>query len=483
MSPAPLAPPSAAAAAISAPEPSGPSAPRVATDSVFATGRRVASAPRRPVQRLIRRPARGPLRSATAALGSLGLAASLAVGGLAAAGPSAAAAQEVTTRPASGSFTLTGSGYGHGRGMSQWGAYGAAAAGLTWQQIIAFYYPGTALHSIADSQMRVLISADTDGDTMVKPAAGLSAVVGRTAVTMPTGAGYTAWRAKRYANGITVQYRDRAGAWRGWRGFTMRSGVLVFRTSSGIVRLVLPSGTSQDVRGSVYSTISGSKVITVVNSTMEAYLRSVVPAEMPASWHVRALSAQAVAARTYAASYRQRQRAKGASWDICDSISCQVYKGVARYTASGTRVPGEFARTDAAITATKGRVLRVTKSSTSAFAFAEFSASNGGYTVAGGPFYQVAKRDPYDGRLANPNTAWSSKVAVTTLEKTYGLGRLIDVRILDRDGNGVFGGRVDEVQLTGSTRAVTLTGTRLRQDLKLRSEMFKVTQTPVAPAS
>lgn len=480
MSPAPLAPPSAAAAAIAASNPSGQSRQSRAGDataSTRSTGRRVASAHRPSVRR--------PLRSATAALSSLGLAVSLAVGGLTATAPSAAAAQEVTTRPASGSFTLSGSGYGHGRGMSQWGAYGAADAGLTWRQILAFYYPGTALHAITDSQMRVLISADTDGDTTVKPAPGLSATIGRSAVRLPAGAGYTAWRAKRYANGITLQYRDRAGAWKSWRGFVMRSGVLVFSTSSGLVRLVLPSGTSQDVRGSVYATISGSKVVTVVNSTMEAYLRSVVPAEMPASWHVRALSAQAVAARTYAASYRQRQRAKGALWDICDSQACQVFKGVARYTASGTRVPGESTRSDAAIIATKGQVLRVTKSSTSAFAFAEFSASNGGYTVAGGPFYQVAKRDPYDGRLANPNKAWSSTVAVSTLEKTYGLGRLIDVRILDRDGKGTFGGRIDEVQLTGSTRAVTISGAKLRQALKLRSEMFKVSATPVktpAPA-
>src|SRR5688572_24394684 len=43
--------------------------------------------------------------------------------------------------PKSGTFTVRGAGWGHGFGMSQYGAYGAARSGLTWKQILAFYYP------------------------------------------------------------------------------------------------------------------------------------------------------------------------------------------------------------------------------------------------------------------------------------------------------------------------------------------------------
>lgn len=38
----------------------------------------------------------------------------------------------------SGSFTIRGAGWGHGWGMSQYGAHGAARKGLTWKQILAF---------------------------------------------------------------------------------------------------------------------------------------------------------------------------------------------------------------------------------------------------------------------------------------------------------------------------------------------------------
>ncbi len=426
-----------------------------------------------------RKGTRGFLRRGAAGVGAVAIAASLSAG--LAGAPAAHAGEEVTLRPASGSVTIAGRGFGHGRGMSQWGAYGAADAGLTWSQILDFYYPGTRQTSIGNSSIRVLISADTDGDTTVLPAAGLSVTHGRTATTLPVGANYTAWRVVRYANGLSVQHRDATGAWQGWRGYRMGSGALVLRTTSGVVRVALPGGSQQDVRGNVFATMSGSKVITVLNSTMESYLRSVVPSEMPASWHVEALAAQSVAARTYAAAYRDRQRAKGASWDICDTISCQVFKGVARYSRSGAKTVEEDARADKAITATRGTVLRTSKAANAPFAFAEFSASNGGYSVAGGPSYQVAKADPYDGRMRNPNSAWQVQLPVATLEKTFGIGKLIDVRILGRDGLGDIGGRVDQVQLTGTTRAVTVSGTKVRQVLKLRSDWFAVSATPVAP--
>ena len=56
--------------------------------------------------------------------------------------PLPAAAEEV---PAATAYTVTGYGYGHGHGLSQYGAQGAANQGLSWKQIVGFYYPGTRL--------------------------------------------------------------------------------------------------------------------------------------------------------------------------------------------------------------------------------------------------------------------------------------------------------------------------------------------------
>ena len=45
-------------------------------------------------------------------------------------------------------FVFTGKGFGHGVGMSQWGAQGMALRGASYQQILAHYYIGTALTSV-----------------------------------------------------------------------------------------------------------------------------------------------------------------------------------------------------------------------------------------------------------------------------------------------------------------------------------------------
>ena len=45
-------------------------------------------------------------------------------------------------------FVFTGKGFGHGVGMSQWGAQGMALKGATYQQILAHYYAGTAITSV-----------------------------------------------------------------------------------------------------------------------------------------------------------------------------------------------------------------------------------------------------------------------------------------------------------------------------------------------
>ncbi len=45
-----------------------------------------------------------------------------------------------------GTFTITGSGWGHSVGMSQWGAYAMAQQGYTYEEILSFYYTGTEVH-------------------------------------------------------------------------------------------------------------------------------------------------------------------------------------------------------------------------------------------------------------------------------------------------------------------------------------------------
>src|SRR5439155_16760498 len=52
-------------------------------------------------------------------------------------------------------FVIEGRGWGHGLGMSQWGAEGFAEHGVGYRAILAHYYPGTQLARMAGSSVRV----------------------------------------------------------------------------------------------------------------------------------------------------------------------------------------------------------------------------------------------------------------------------------------------------------------------------------------
>ena len=80
-------------------------------------------------------------------------------------------------------------------------------------------------------------------------------------------------------------------------------------------------------RGAVEFARLGGQSVTAVNVlSLEEYLFSVVPSEMPASWHPEALKAQAVAARTYAVHIMGRGSTH-TGFDLCDLVCCQRYRG------------------------------------------------------------------------------------------------------------------------------------------------------------
>src|SRR3954464_13824027 len=82
---------------------------------------------------------------------ALALAVVAALVGPAGASPKAADSVSVTT------FVITGHGWGHGVGMAQWGAYGYAKHGSTYNQILAHYYPGTTLKPAPVARIKVLL--------------------------------------------------------------------------------------------------------------------------------------------------------------------------------------------------------------------------------------------------------------------------------------------------------------------------------------
>ncbi|KAJ1684392.1 hypothetical protein LUZ63_020147 [Rhynchospora breviuscula] len=387
------------------------------------------------------------------------LATALGLGGPA---PAATVSQGFTV-PAGGRFTVVGHGFGHGHGMSQYGADGAAARGLSHERILAFYYPGTTLGR-ASGDMRVRMT-DMTGPLVVDAARGLQVLdTGtRTWRTLPTASGLTRWRLTTAGSRSVVdQLRD--GTWRRWQTL-VRDGAFRNPTTGTVATRRGASVTVLRDRVAAVTTRAGTSSRAVVNTLpLESYVRGVVAREMPASWRAEAVQAQAVAARTYAV-WSRAHGDGGRSWsDICDTTSCQVYAGVA----------GEHRLADAAVRATAGQVLRYAGKA----AFTQFSASSGGWSSAGGAAYLVARRDPYDATTRNSVHTWSTTVSAGTLQRRYpAIGTLRRITVTGRQGpmasGPEWGGRVSTLRLVGSKGSVSISGDTMRSVLGLRSTWFR----------
>jgi SpoIID/LytB domain protein len=353
-----------------------------------------------------------------------------------------------------GPFTVTGNGYGHGHGMSQWGAKGAALAGLSSQQILAFYYPNTTPASLATS-IRVLITADTDNNLKVLHQRGLR--------VRDLGNGHTyrlhtkrtprVWRLVQRSGHTQLFYKT--GRWHLYKTGGRRSlaGDGEFRAPGGVT-LKLASGTRK-YRGALRFT--NTDTVNVLN--LEKYVRGVIAAEMPSSWPAEALGAQAVAARTYAA--RLRADNVDRYYQICDTTACQVYGGVERETDA----------TNAAAAATAGQVLTYQNR----YALTQFASSSGGFTSAGGHDYLTAHQDDYD-RSVSPYVHWTASVDPAKLQARYPqVGTVQTVQIMSRESVGStaeWGGWVQTVRVNGTTGSVDITGADFRSIYGLRSAYF-----------
>jgi SpoIID/LytB domain protein len=356
--------------------------------------------------------------------------------------------------------TISGHGFGHGHGMSQYGAEGAARQGLTAPQIAEFYYPGTAWGTAAGNVTVQLTGDTTPAGLIVKPRSGLTLrdTATRTRTVLPAN-GARRWRVVTSARGVSrVSYlTDR------WQPWATLEGRGEFYAGGRPITLVTPSG-PHAYRGLLRTAVTGNGTRVTVNELkLEGYLRGVVPREIPASWSPAAVQAQAIAARTYAA--YERAHPRSSAYQICDTSSCQVYGG---YDA-------ERAASDQAIRDTAGQIL----TSAGAPAFTQFGSSSGGWTSAGSVAYLPAREDPYDDWAGNPVHAWTVSLDDTALERAWpAVGDLTGIAVTSRDGNGAWGGRVRSITLDGTAGRVVVSGDTFRSVLRLRSTWLTFSVAP-----
>ncbi|MGN6162320.1 MAG: SpoIID/LytB domain-containing protein [Marmoricola sp.] len=380
------------------------------------------------------------------------------------------AVHEVYTIPTSGTsagdVTILWRGNGHGHGLSQYGAQAAAQKGLTFAQILAFYYPGTT-RSTAAGSIRVRLSAAPRDSLQVAPTSSLTVVDtgnGNVASKLPTtigGVAVSQWRLGVNAQGKTlVSYLQST-----WKAYKTLVGDGKFVDSSlGYVTLLNPS--TKKYRGALLaaSSVPGDLHRYTVNVVgIEPYVEGVVPSEMSPSWPAAALQSQAVAARTYA--LFERTAHSGNYYDICDTTMCQVYGGMAATNPLSTQ----------AVAATKGVYLAYGGKA----AFTQFSASNGGWESAGGFPYLPSKADPYTPtaeQIYGRSYSWSKpNTPVAPLQRAFpSVGTVRSVTITSREGGtgAVWQGRVMSLVVAGTQGSVTISGNTFATIFGLSSTWF-----------
>jgi SpoIID/LytB domain protein len=350
--------------------------------------------------------------------------------------------------------TFHGHAWGHGHGLSQYGAKARGEDGQTYREILDFYYPGTSLGQAA-GRIRVLVTDDTSRDVVVADRAGLRVKALRSGRTWTPKQPAKRWRVTPATAGRSVvSYKTRR--WHEWRTFR---GDAEFSTRGGTLRLITPSG-AVDYRGALRSatTDAGGRERDTVNVVgLEAYVRAVVPEEMPALWDADAVRAQAVAARTYAA--YERADAPSSRWfDVWDTTQSQVYGGRS----------AEQPASNAAVRATAREVVTHERD----LAFAQFARSNGGFTAQGEVHgddvpYLPAREDTFDTK----NDDWTATFSGTEITGLWAdLGGELESITVERDENGAWAEQVVVTNTDGSKGSAS--GEEFAQWLGLRSYFF-----------
>ena len=391
--------------------------------------------------------------------------------------------------------TFYGKGFGHGVGMSQYGAQGyATGAGgspLLGEQIVARYYLGTQLTVVdaatnARGPMRVLLSSPSSSGS----ASCGSPFMNTWLVNVRSPGGFTVANEAQgnvvvgtASPNVTYQIAAKPGGVsvydQGTNPPTLKYG------GPGPVTLS-PVDTTQPItvqekgeffRGKLQFKNDGGGNLRVVNFVgYDDYVRGVIPKEMPLGWHLEAYKAQALAARSYGFTSATPTR----DYDVRDDQSDQCYGGATVETTAG----------NAAVDGTLGKVITYNGAAIRAY----FSSSSGGYTVAVGCWnngtickpsdpWLVAVPDPADLAVTvpvpNKHASWTVTFTSGQIQQAIlnyrgvNIGTLLSTDVSNQAPGNV--GHVVSVKFSGTAGSVEVPAdVFLRTVLGLKSTMVRL---------
>ena len=344
--------------------------------------------------------------------------------------------------PAGTVFLLDGRGWGHGVGMSQWGAEGYARHGYGYRQILAHYYPHTTLAAVQPRPVRVLLVRDEDAVRVGSAAPFVVLDARGRKVHLPARSVVVDRKLTLRHTKLTPPLRFQPGAqplqvdFAGYRG-----DVVVKRRPGGLMAVnLLP---------------------------LDRYLRGVVPWEVPKGWHEATYEAQAVAARSYTLATIK----PGKDFDLFPDSRSQMYGGIR----------AERPQTNLAVGATAGEVLSWNGRTIAAFYF----SSSGGRTSsihdawpkAPQVPYLVSVADPYD--YISPHHVWATSVlSAARIGARLGVRGVSDAVVV-RNASG----RAQAVRLRTARGWKRITGQRMRTAFMLGSTDFELRALTLEPPS
>ena len=396
--------------------------------------------------------------------------------------------------PPPGEFRLTGGGWGHGAGMSQYGAQGAARLGCDAQTILGVYFPGVSVEA-APVPSSVIVGLHSEAQIV-----NVEAVEGalpwelcvpndeggkdctQLEAVQPQG---TTWTVTVTPAGSYELHHGATLVWAGGDRFSDLRALLTL--PDGPTRIIRLPFTEHRYKWGMltFDAVTGPEAmfVTLVVTPFERYLRGI--GEVPSSWPTQALRAQVIAARSYAL-------ARIHQLGIRTECRCHLYATVRdqHYTgydqeADDASVGGGWV---AAVDATAGVSMRYGGEPAEAF----YNSSNGGQSESGYFVFgtDVAYLPPvddsrWDRASDNPNRTWTATFTADQVGAAAGVGRATGWSLPEPRGAG---GRVGDpargaggVRITGTTGTVTMSGAALRTALGLRSTMFDVVTGSLPP--
>lgn len=392
--------------------------------------------------------------------------------------------------------TITGGGWGHGIGMSQYGAYGRAKAGRSATNILEHYYSGAKVTAVGmPGKVRVGLleyRSAIEASSMARTADGGKIIfkVKGTNVAIARGGLSARWRVEPSTTGGLRLYKNGTQVRKDGRsvfGSPDRPLIAVYERFGSMIRItakginyahgVMEFDSFQTSRCS-----NGYCLRLIVSLPMQKYLYGL--GEVPFSWPQAALRSQVIAARTYVYEKIKRlgQHRQPCDCAVYDSTLDQVYSGDSKRVPSG-EYWDDWKR---AVDGTKDRVILHSGNPIQAL----YSSSSGGHTehnenVWGGtPLpYLRGVQDKADQNAANPNYTWKVEMSYSAfeskLDSAYGVGS-VDKFVLVKP----FGvsGRVTVVKpdntggvkIVGSNKTVRTSGWSIRSALALKDSLFRV---------